>query len=102
MYKDNTPNRDHSKKSMYNIHLRKQHNIEQNFQKISILVKISENFKFGQIFRKTPMFFKTFRFWSKLLKNLDFGHFILNLDLYQIVENKYFGQNFRKKTLDFD
>ena len=74
----------------------------QNFEKISILDKICENFKFGHFFfRKTPMFFETFRFWSKFFKNLHFGHFIINLDLCQIFENKFFGQNFRKK-LDFD
>ena len=53
----------------------------QNFQKNSILVKICENSKFGQNFRKNPIFFETSRFLSKLLKNLHFGHFIVNLNL---------------------
>ena len=49
-------------------------------RKISILVKLSENFDFGQIFLK-------FSFYSQISKNFDFG---------QIFEKFKFWSNFRK------
>ena len=68
-------------------------------KKISILVKIFENFQnvvFSKIFEK-------FRFWSKFMKISIFGQNFLKFRKISILvknsKNYVFGQNFKKKKL---
>ena len=84
-----------------------------NFRKISILVKISNQFGFLENFEKKSILvkiFEKFRFQSNFLKNFDFGQNFRKISIIKFSKkfrfwsnfrkNFDFGQNFRKK-LDF-
>ena len=76
-----------------------------------ILVKIGQNFKFGQNLHKNiSILLETSQFWSKFLKivilvkfvkkNLDWSqNFRNNSTLAKIFENVNFGENFRKISI---
>ena len=67
--------------------------------KISILVKVSKNFDFGQILTKISIFGKKI---SKIATNFDFGQIFRKISiLVKFSKNYVFGQIFETK-FDFD
>ena len=83
----------------------------ENIQKFLILIKFRKNFEFYHIFEKFRFFLKFVKFrFSKIFENFDFGQIFQNFG--QIFKKFEFGQNFRKspkisnlvkfsKTFDF-